>query len=420
MNRRYLALFVMLGIVLGLSVGLGSSRPAQAAPVGAATGQYVLSQSCQANGLVAVRFVWSPSGYGPQWLDISNNPNFNGWANFGPIGAGQNFLDWGDLLPNTTYYSRIATWAGQFLVSDPIAFATGNCPGFFTPPSNPRDSDLDNGDVRFRWDRGNNNLFFCLDIAEALSDLTNLTGSWRNFGCGTTATTLDVRGLPCGKTLYWRVWAAGPGVSGYSEVETVSVSDCNFSVPTNLRSEVTSPTTVRFRWDRGLDNTWFCVDTATSEADLLAFGPSYRPHGCGTTTTQIDGSGLACNTKYFWRVFAQGERSNGHSAVAEVTTPACGFTPPHTLEVEDITKTSVTFDWERGLDNLQFCVDVAESQDDLLFFKGSWKNYGCGTTSTALAVTGLTCNTTYYWRVYAVGTLVAGHSGMATFKTLAC
>ena len=420
MNRRYLALFVMLGLILGAAVGVGSATQAQAAPVGAADGQYVLSQSCQSNGLVSVRFVWNPSGYGDQWVDVSGTPNFAGWANAGPLPAGQNFIDWTNLNPNTTYYSRIATWGGAWLISDAISFATGNCAGSFSPPHNLRDSELSGGGVRFGWDAGANNYWYCLDVAMSEADLIGLRGSWRNYGCGTTATSLDITGLPCGQRLYWRVWAVGPGTSGHSAVETVTIETCDFRAPTNLRSEALSPTSIRFRFDRGVDNTWFCVDTATSEADLLAFTGSYRPHGCGTTGTTIDGTGLTCNTRYYWRVFAQGERSSGHSAVATVDTPACGFTPPHTLTTEGVGKTDVNFDWERGVDNLSFCVDTAQTQDDLLFFTGTWENFGCGTTSTALGVTGLTCNTTYYWRVYAVGSTVSGHSVIAQFTTDAC
>jgi hypothetical protein len=197
-------------------------------------------------------------------------------------------------------------------------------------------------------------------------------------------------------------------------------SDCNFSVPTNLRSEALSPTSIRFAWDRGLDNAWFCVDTALSENHLLNLTGTYRWHGCGTTGTTITASGLACGTKYFWRVFAQGARANGHSAVAEVTTQPCPFSPPHALHTHDITQTSVRFDWERGGDNHWFCVDTGKDPQDILRFSGTWKNQGCGTEFTELDVTGLDCGTIYYWRVYAVGTFVSGYSVIERFSTSAC
>ena len=189
MLRRYVVILLMLGLALGVSVVGLKPREAAAAPVGAANGQFVASQSCQGNGLVSVRFIWGPSGWGPQWVDVSLSPTFNGWANAGPIGAGQNFIDFGNLLPNTTYFSRIATYAGVFLISDPIAFVTGNCAGSFSPPHNLRDDNLNNGAVRFRWDPGVNNFWYCLDVAESVQDLVNLVNSWRNFACGTTSTT---------------------------------------------------------------------------------------------------------------------------------------------------------------------------------------------------------------------------------------
>jgi hypothetical protein len=420
MLRRYIVFLLLLGLALGVSVVGLKPRDAAAAPVGAATGQFVASQSCQGNGLVSVRFIWGPSGWGPQWVDVSLSPTFNGWANAGPIGAGQNFIDFGNLLPNTTYFSRIATYAGIFLISDPIAFVTGNCAGSFSPPHNLRDDNLNNGAVRFRWDPGVNNFWYCLDVAESVQDLVNLVNSWRNFACGTTSTTVDVSGLPCGKEIFWRVWAVGPGTTGYSGIESHNVPTCAFSPPTNLQSQVLSGTSVRFSWDRGVNNDWFCVDTGPTEFDLLNFTPAYRAHGCGTTGTTITATGLACGTKYFWRVFSQGSGASGHSVVREVTTAPCAFSVPHSLDTDDVEKTSAHFDWVAGTNNLWYCVDLAKTLDNLLNFNGTWFNRGCGTTNTFLNITGLDCGTLYYWRVFAFGGAVSGHSATAQVTTDPC
>jgi hypothetical protein len=423
MTKRYVVFLLLLGLALGLPVGL-RPQPAAAAPVGAATNQFVVSQSCQSNGLVSVRFVWSPSGWGPQWVDVSLSPSFNGWANVGPLGAGQNFVDFGNLLPNTTYFSRIATFAGVFLISDPIAFVTGNCVGSFSPPHNLRDDNLSSGAVRFRWDPGVNNFWYCLDVAPSVNSLVNLGPGWRNFGCGTTSTTLDVTGLPCGQEIFWRVWAVGPGTTGYSDIESHNVPTCAFSPPTDLRSEVLSGTSVRFRWDRGVNNDWFCVDTAPTEFDLLNFTSAYRAHGCGTTGTTITATGLACGTKYFWRVFAQGTGANGHSVVREVTTAPCAFSAPTNPHTDNVGRMRVLFDWEAGVGNLWYCVDIAKTQADLENFRGppagTWSNHGCGTTQTTLEVTGLECGTLYYWRVFAFGGAVSGYSATVQVTTDAC
>jgi hypothetical protein len=403
---------------------MSRSPSAEAAPVGAAVNQFVAQQSCQSDGQVQIRFAWSPSGYGNQWIDVSIQSNFAGWANAGPVGPLANTLDWGNLQPNTTYYSRISTWAGQWLTSDPIAFTTIICQGAFSPATNLRTDDINNG-VRFRWDRGENNFWYCVDYATSVSDLNNLTGSWANYGCGTTGTQIDIpnSALPCGVTVYWRVWAAGPFTGGHSSRDDFEAADCTFSVAKNLKTTALTSTTVKFEWEKGLDNSWFCVDTGKSQSDLLNFTGTWKNYGCGTTATAVEVSGLECNTRYYWRVYAQGVTGQGHSVVATLDTPACvNFTVPHDLDTSDVTKTGAMLEWERGQNNVWFCVDLAESQSDLLNFTGTWKNFGCGQTSTGLELPEATleCNTTYYWRVFTQGVSGSGHSQVDQFKTEAC
>jgi hypothetical protein len=400
------------------------SQPAEAAPVGAAVNQFVAQQSCQTNGQVQIRFAWSPSGYGNQWIDVSIQANFAGWANAGPVGPLTNVLDWGNLQPNTTYYSRISTWAGQWLTSDPIAFVTIACQGPFSPPDDLDTTDIANG-TRFRWDSGQNNFWFCVDTAASQSDLVNLTGTWSNYGCGTTATQIDIpaASLPCGVTVYWRVWAAGPFTSGHSAIDSFTGDPCTFSVPKNPKATAISSTSLKFEWERGLDNAWFCVDAAKSQSDLVNFTGTWKNYGCGTTATVVDVQGLECGTTYYWRVFAQGVTGAGHSQIVTSSTPACvNFTVPHDLDTSDVTQTGVMLEWERGANNVWFCVDMAESQSDLLNFTGTWKNFGCGQTSTGLQLPAATleCDTTYYWRVFTQGLSGAGHSQVDNFKTDAC
>jgi hypothetical protein len=412
--------FLGLFLALAMSAVLIGGNRAEAAPPGAALNQFVPQQSCQSNGLVALRFAWTPSGWGPQWIDVSQSPSFNGWINAGPLVPQQNIFDWGNLLPNTTYYSRIATWVGVWLSSDPIVFQTISCQGSFTVPTDLRVSELNSGAIRFRWDRGSNNSWYCLDTAHSLDDLYGFKGSWTNYACGTTATQLDIQNVACGREIYWRVFAAGPFVSGHSAVASFRTDQCTFTSPRDPKATPLTGSTVKFEWTKGLDNAWFCIDLAKSESDLLNFRGSFSNAGCGTTATSVDVTNLECNTKYWWRVFAQGVTSHGHSVVATVETPSCNFSAPHNLVTRDVGKTSVTFDWDAGNDNIWYCVDTAKTVEDLRFYKDSWKNYGCGTQRTFLDVTGLTCDTTYYWRVYARGTNVGGHSQEASFKTDAC
>jgi hypothetical protein len=371
---------------------------------------------------VAARFAWTPSGWGaPQYVDVSLSAVFNGWEPSPPLGTFTNTVDWFNLQPNTVYYSRVGTWIGVWVHSDTIAFRTAACTGGFTAPDDLSSTQLSPTSVRVRWDRGQDNQWFCVDTALSRDDLYNFRGTWRNHHCGTTATSVDLNGLACDRTHYWRVYAVGTFTSDHSHVASFTTQGCTFSVPEDLRADPLSPTSVRFSWDRGIGNTGFCVDTARSLSDLFNFRGSFANHGCGTTDNSITATDLACDTHYYWRVYAWGVAADGHSAHSEVTTPACdSFSPPTHLSTTNVGKTSVQFHWTRGNDNVWFCVDTARSLADLMNFQGSWKSHGCGTTITTITATSLSCGTEYYWRVFAWSGAVGGHSVVRQVETDPC
>lgn len=115
--RRFL--IVALGPVLvGLlaiiaSVGL-DSRATQGAPSAQASQPVAYAQYCsQAQpGTVQVVFLWTPSGQGQQWLDLSvfNNGFTPGTAvGVGPLTPDAWIFIWDGLLSNTTHYFRVNT-----------------------------------------------------------------------------------------------------------------------------------------------------------------------------------------------------------------------------------------------------------------------------------------------------------------------
>jgi hypothetical protein len=344
--------------------------------------------------------------------------NFRGsWSNWG-CGTTGTVLDIFGLQCSTFHHWRV--WARGSTSSAHSASSTvmtGSCG--FTPPSQLSTSTIAGNATRFAWARGVDNIFFCVDTAFTQGDLLTFTGSWANWGCGNSGTILDVFALRCGTQHFWRVWAQGTGASGHSAVASFTTPGCGFTPPTNPLSAPLSPTSQRVTWTRGADNQFFCVDTALSREDLRDFEDTWRNWFCGTTATTVDLFGLQCATQYFWRVWAAGSATSGHSAAATFTTGACAFSPPTNLRAEAVSGLTYRFRWDRGEDNLWFCLDKAETQAHLLNFTGTWMNHSCGNTTTSLDVL-LQCGKTYFWRVYAQGTTVAGYSAVAQLTTPAC
>lgn len=423
-HQRRIGLLLAVGMVAAF-VGLGGlfgTSSASAAPPGAAQSLSVYEQRCLSNGNVAVTFAWNPSGQGTQWQDISTiNNNFAfGWFNAGPLAASAYFLEW-QLTQDTIYYTRVNTFTSQgFRASDTLPFRTISCTSaIFTPPHDV-DAQTFNDRVRISWDRGADNRFFCVDTAFTESDLRNFRNSWRNWGCGTTGEVVDLFNLACGSNHYYRVWAQGTGTSGYSSIETFTSQPCAFSPPSDPRTQVLSSDDVRFRWDRGTNNFWFCLDIALTQDDLVDLDGSWTNAACGTTGTQVELSGVTCGATHYWRVWAAGPGTSGYSSIATFTTEPCDFEAPNNLNEDFIAQTAVELSWNEQDPAIWFCVDMAESQSDLLNFTGTWDNHDCGGTDEEAAVTGLTCATEYFWRVFAFAGNASGHSSIASFTTEAC
>jgi hypothetical protein len=399
--------------ILGWS-GLMGPGSAQAAP---AQNLSVFDQSCTSSGNVRVTFVWNPSGTGTQWFDVSRSSNFATFGNEGPLASTEYFTRW-TLDDNTTFFARVATFSPGLQYSNTLQFHTINCGGGFTPPSGV-DVDVFSNFVRVDWNAGNDNLFYCVDTAFTLQHLIGIFGSWHNWGCGTTATQLDLTNLACGHTHFLRVWAAGPGTSGYSETVTFVSQPCDFSPPTNPRDQVLSPTSARLAWDRGVNNIFFCVDLALSQDDLEDLDGSWFNTHCGTTGTVVDVTGLLCDTQYWWRTWAAGPGTSGYTPIETFTTADCiGFIPPDAVDEDVLSADEVRFEWSENSPADLFCVDYAGSEDDLEDRVDSWRNQcvpGNVETTVVDNPEYWDCDETFFWRVFGVGPTGNGYSETRSF-----
>jgi hypothetical protein len=179
--------------------------------------------------------------------------------------------------------------------------------------------------ARFQWLAGEGNLWFCVDVADTADDLENLKGSWFNSGCGTTGTTHLVKGLECSRTYYARVWALTDDGGMYSPELKFDMNECatTITAPVNLRPLFSTAHTVRLAWDAGDNNIWYCVQMATDQSELLAYGESWGSYGCGNMETELTLGDLSCETVYYWRVAAWNYRTDTVSEVRTAITGDC-------------------------------------------------------------------------------------------------
>ncbi len=420
---RYASLFLAALFLAVAGLAFQGTERTDAAPNGAAMNLHVVQQSCASDGSITASFAWSPSGLGTQWFDVSTSNFQSGWWPFGPYNASKSSLQIFKLQRNVTYQIRVTTFDGSgYLASDTLAFLPTACGGStsFTPPTNFTASASGSNTV-FNWTRGSDNAFFCVDTAFNPIDLTTISGSWHNWGCGTAGTSLSVSSLQCGTLHYARVWAVGATGSGYSNTVNFVTPPCPFTPPSNPNAQVQGPNTVTFSWTRGVNNSWFCIDTAFNSSDLVNLTGSWGNHGCGTLGTTFTANNLVCGQTHYYRIYAAGiSGGNGYSQIGTFTTPACTYGAPYNLTADVQGPNTVEFDWSRGTSNVWFCVETAKSMSDLTSLSDTWENHGCGTTASQLTVDSLDCGTTYYWRVFAWTAQGGVYSDVSTATTDPC
>lgn len=137
-GARVRAVSIAIAVVLAV-IGLSAVTPPPAegypaaSPV--ASAQYCSNQP----GYILVDFRWTPSGDGPQWLDLSLSDNGFAPGTFvaiGPLAANAAEVPWDGLLPGKTHYLRVNTLGPYGWEPSPtLAFVTGVCD--VAPPSPP-------------------------------------------------------------------------------------------------------------------------------------------------------------------------------------------------------------------------------------------------------------------------------------------
>jgi hypothetical protein len=318
----------VIAVMMAVVVSAGIAMPASAAPAGAATNLSFGSQTCQANGTISGMLRWTPSGLGSQYVDLAVDAGFKNFSTGGPYAASANAVQFVQLKPGMTYYTRMRTVVGGGTLTSDVLTIVADCSatGNITPPHHLRATALNDGRVRFDWTPGQNNIWYCLDTATDLQALYGGYGSWSNHGCWNTQNTLTVSNLACGTTYYWLLytWNFTDHVkSAPALVRTVACAAPQITAPTNLNTTLTNDGGVLFDWVPGQNNVWFCVDTAKNVADLYNLDGTWSNHGCGTTQSEFTVYNLDCSEDYVWLVFAANATTWAKSAPATVHTQAC-------------------------------------------------------------------------------------------------
>lgn len=232
-----------------------------------------------------------------------------------------------------------------------------------------------------------------LDVSTSSSFSSRLSGY--NDANMYTSTSCNVVGLGSGSTYYYRVRAySGSTASSNSNTITVLTIPGNPTVnpPTGISSSGFTA-----NWNQMNGATGYYLDVSTNSS-FTSYVSGYQNLSCTSNTQQV--TGLSVNTYYYYRV--RSRNSSGTSGNSDIMTAITLGNPPaapFASTATGITTTGFTANWTDVTGASGYRLDVSNNNSFSSFITG-YNDLDVGKVNSR-AVSGLSPNTQYYFRVRA-------------------
>jgi hypothetical protein len=301
------------------------------------------------------------------------------------------------LSNSTTYYWRVnatnagstSGWSSTYSFSTVIS--TTSIPSLLTPVNYATSQPIV---LSVTWNAVTGASSYTLQVS---SDST-FTNSFACNQSGLTKTNLSISGLSNNTVYYWRVNATNAG--GTSVWSTPYQFTTIILAPSQI-----SPAANAINQPVSLDMTWSPVSMATSYALQVAADSNFVTKiafsQSGLTATTQTVTGLSNNTIYYWRVSANNPLGTSawslkYRFTTIIVLPAVPLlSQPVNNAVNQ--PVSLTMSWGAIAGATSYALQVSTDST----FTSSVIFNQSGLTVTSQAITGLTTNTVFYWRVNA-------------------
>lgn len=241
-------------------------------------------------------------------------------------------------------------------------------------------------------------------------------------GSGTGNFSAGMTGLTAGTTYHVRAYATNSAGTAYGNDVTFTTTATLPTVTTSQVSNITQTTAVgggNVTSDGGANVTergvcWSLnADPTTSD--------SHATSGTGTGGFTANMTGLTANTTYHVRAYAKNSQGTSYGSDVTFTTSESISAPTVTTSaVTTITQTTavgggnVTADGGANVTERGICWGTSQNPTT----SGTHSNSGTGIGDYTVQMSGLTANTTYYVRAYAVNSAGTSYGEQKSFTTL--
>ncbi len=327
-------------------------------------------------------------------LDVATD---NGFTTFVP---GYNALNVGNvvtrnitgLTSGVTYYYRVRVFNGTCISSNSATItyataATPSAPSGLTVLVNSCD------ELTVSWTAGAGATSYEIQWSTNASNFATILGTVT----GITTLTYTITGLTSGTAYRYRIRSVnGCTTSAYATSPSVTLGNSAPTRPASITASGALCNQFNVSWPAGNLATSYRIEWSTNATFPAGFGTV-----SGITALNYTITGLSPSTTYFYRVFSEngcGFSTARNGAAAGYATLAATPGSPTGVGSNAVVCTQFAMSWTAGTGASSYTVERALSAD---FLTGLVTVTGIiGTTYT---FTGLTPNTTYFYRVRAVG-----------------
>jgi fibronectin type 3 domain-containing protein len=287
-----------------------------------------------------------------------------------------------ELSSNTTYYYKVSAYNDN---GEGAQSSTDYARTKMPAPSSVDATAASSSSIRVSWDSVSIATYYYVYRSD--SSEGNYASVLYN---GTSNTSYTDMNLPPNTTYYYKVSYSYDYSYEESELSPAAFATTMVDAPSNVRVAETSSSSITVLWDEvGGASGYKVYRSSTDQDDYTQIGSDITE-----ATSYTDDTGLSSNTTYYYKVSAYND--NGEGAQSESDSATTMVAAPSNVSATSASSSSITVSWAAVSGASGYKVYRSTSSDS-----GYTQANSSDITETSYTDTGLSSNTTYYYKVSA-------------------